>query len=177
MGTDPAVTLRERLGVAVDFADFSGRGGKRQQVLMHAKIDLTADLQAGIEQHVERAAHCAFGGIFNRHHAVMRAPRLDCAEHVVDRALRLESGRTAESLARCSLREGALRAEVGDAERLLKRQTRRNDFAKDGGERRIGQRPGVMGGDATQHLCFALGAIGVALLDFANTAGEFGALG
>jgi len=51
------------------------------------------------------------------------------------------------------------RAEIRDAQRLLERKARRHRLAKDLGDSLVGERPGIDGLQAREHLRLALGAV------------------
>ena len=78
-------------------------------------------------------------------------------------------------LARGALGEGAGGAEIGHLERLLQRQTGRHQLAEHALHRGRRQGAGVFLGQPAQHLRLALGAVDVAVLDFADALGQFGA--
>ncbi len=98
----------------------------------------------------------AFGGIFDRHHAVIRAVFADLGENVGDGFLRRITQAGAELADGRLMREGRLRAEIGDDHRLLERQRAGHDFAVDGAQLLVGHRPLVQLADALQHGAFAV---------------------
>src|SRR5439155_8772186 len=128
----PAVALREGLGMRVDAPHGPQALSLEQEILLHAQLDLRANAKRRGEQQVERAADDAFGRVLYRHHGELHRARLAAAERVIDRARRLALDRAAEMLAYRLLAEGPLGSEVGDADRLLQAAAGRDHLAEYG---------------------------------------------
>ncbi|MCY1451391.1 hypothetical protein D9M71_682570 [compost metagenome] len=101
----------------------------------------------------------ALGGVFHRHHAEVDRTGGHFAEHLVDRRHRLADHRVAEVLERRSLGEGALRAEVGNLERVLEGQAGRHDLAEQARHFLVAERSLVELHDVLEHPGFALGTV------------------
>ncbi len=113
----------------------------------------------------------AFGRIFHRNHSVVRAVLGHLRENVRDGLLRRVTQARTESLHGGLVRKSRLRPEVGDGHRFLQRQRAGHDFAVNGAQRIILDRPVVEFADALQHDALAVRRVdGLAglKLDFAN---------
>jgi hypothetical protein len=158
----------------VDLLDGGNALRAREQVLLHAKLDLAADAKRRGEQEVERAADRAFGRVLDRHDGELRGAGLAAAERFVDRCRRSRIDRAAEMLAHRLLAEGALGAEVGHADRLFQPAARRDDLPKH--RRDALRRQGAcLARNSSQDLGLAFRAIsGRALLQRADVLREAG---
>jgi hypothetical protein len=157
---EPAVALRERLGVRIDALHRAQVAPARHQVLLDAQLDLAADPERRDQQEVQRAADRALGGILRRHHGELRRAGLAAPEHLVDGGSRARLDRAAEMLAHRLLAEGALGPEVGDAQLLLQPAAGGNDLAEHARGGLRGQRIARLLCDAAQDLRFALRTVG-----------------
>src|SRR6185503_7017834 len=129
-------------------------------MLMNAQLDLTANLQRRREKHVERVdVDRAFARVFDRRDAEVRRAALDLVEHLVDRRHRERVYRVTEVLEDGRLRERAFGAEISDLQRLLLREARRHELAKQPHHLLVAQRPVVAVDDLAQHLRLALRAV------------------
>jgi Glu-tRNA(Gln) amidotransferase subunit E-like FAD-binding protein len=102
----------------------------RQQVLLHAQLDLGADLERRGEQQVEGAADRAFARVLHGNNSELGSAGLAAPEGLVDCSGRHRFHRGAEMLAHRLLAERALGPEVGDADRLLQAAAGGDDFAE-----------------------------------------------
>ncbi|MNO64216.1 hypothetical protein D3C76_549410 [compost metagenome] len=160
MGVQPLAALGQGLGVGVDAADAVGLGVfTDQQVMVDTQLDFAADHHVMFEEAVEGVVDRAFGGVFHRHDAKVHRPGRHFTEHFVDRRHRLADHRVTEVFHRCSLGEGAFRAEVSHFQRLLQRQARGHDFAEKPRHLFVAQRPLIALHHALEHLSFALRTI------------------
>jgi len=89
----------------------------------------------------------------------VRGTGLGAAERLVDRGAREALDRAAEVLAHRLLAEGALRPEVGDADRLLERTAGGDDLAKYR-QQPLGRQGAGRGGNAPQNLALPLRTVG-----------------
>ena len=142
---------------------------------MDRQIHLAADLEWRRQQKIQGATDRAFGRIFDGYKAVIRATGTDRSENIVNTGARCQSGRRSEMLARGALRIGSRWSEIGNFQWLLKCQAGGHDFAKNLLDCNGTKRAGVLGGDTTQNLGFALGSVDASLLDFTNTVRKTGA--
>jgi hypothetical protein len=74
--------------------------------------------------------HCAFGRILDRHDTEIGGAAFHFLKDLVDGRERQAPDRMSEVLVNGRLRERALRAEISDFQRILLRQARRHDLAK-----------------------------------------------
>ena len=133
----------------VKFFDVRARtAGLHHQALLDRQNNLRHDLQIAVHEHIERVRDDAFGGIFHRHHAVIRALFADLGEHVGDGFLRRIAQARAELPDGRLMRERRLRAEIGDGHRLFERERAGHDFAVNRAQLLVGHRPGVRLADA-----------------------------
>ena len=153
---EPLPALRQRLLVRADAHDLLEAMHAAHQVLMDAQLDFAADPQRRGQEHVERVVDRALGGILDRHDAEIGVARLHFLEHFADRGERQRAHRVPEVLEHCLLRERALGTEEPDLERLLLREARGHDFAKQPHDFFVAQRALVALERLAQHLCFAL---------------------
>ncbi len=156
---EPLRALRKRLRMRVDLDDAIEAGCVRQQVLLHAQLDLAADRKLGRVHQVERAADGALRGVLDGNHAVVGPARLARAENLVDARARQRIDELAEMLADGRVAERARRTEVCDAQALLECQACRHHLAEDADDRRVGQRAAVALAQPREHLRLAVGAI------------------
>ena len=105
----------------VDALDVLDAARARQQVLVHAQLDLTADAYVGREEHVQRGLDRTLRGILHRHDAEIGIAGRHFLEHFLDRGQRQRAHRVAEVLQRGLLRVRAFRPEVANLQRLLLR--------------------------------------------------------
>ena len=87
VGLHPGAALAERLRMGIELLDLRARA-VGQQAMLHRQNDLRDDLQVAIHEHVERVRDDAFGGVLDRHHAVVRAVLADLGEDIGDGLLR-----------------------------------------------------------------------------------------
>jgi hypothetical protein len=79
---------------------------------------------SGVWHMRSKVADRALGRILDRHHRIIGLAGLGCAKHFIDRRARLGLDQVPEMLAHRGMAEGARRAEVGDSQLLLERETR-----------------------------------------------------
>src|SRR6185312_11420873 len=84
MPGEPLRALRERLRMRIDLRDALDRRFLRQQVLLDAQLDLTADRELRRIHEIERAADGAFGRVLDGNDRVIRLPCLARAKDLVD---------------------------------------------------------------------------------------------
>jgi hypothetical protein len=126
------------------------------QAILNRQNDLRNDLQIAVHEHVERVRDHAFGGVLDRHHAVVRAFLADLGEHVGNGFLRGVAQAGAEPADGGLMRERGLRAEVGDGHRLLQRQRAGHDLAVNRAQLLVGHRSLVETADAVEDGAFAV---------------------
>jgi hypothetical protein len=182
VGAQPRRGLHERLRVAIHALDIFQPAAARHQVLLHAQLDLTADLEVGGEEHVQRDLDGALPRVFHRHHAEIGVARFHFLEHFFDAGQRQAQCRAAEVLEHGLLAEGAFRAEVADLQRLLLGKAGRHDFAEHMHQHFVAERAFVAVHHHAQHLGFAFGAVivhggGQLALGLADLVGELRAFG
>ena len=147
--------MAERLRVGIELLDLRARA-VGQQTMLHRQDDLRDDLQVAVHEHVERVRDHAFGGVLDRHHAVVRAVLADLGEDIGDGLLRRVAQAGAEALDGRLVRERRLGPEIGHRQRLLQRQGAGHDFAVNRPQRVVGERPLVLPADPLQHRPFAV---------------------
>ena len=130
--------MGENFGNAADFmAVFT------QQVVMDADNHFAAGFQSGYSQQVQSASHRAFGRIFYWRHQIIGLARFNLFEAVVDGGTRHGVCGVAEMFDGSLLGKCSLRAQIGNRQRTLHRQTFAHNLAKQPGDRFIRQRAAV----------------------------------
>ena len=147
--------------------------------MANRKHNLRDDLQVAVDKHVEGVGHDAFGGIFDRHDAVIRAAFGDFGEDVSNGLLGevVETG--AKSVDGRLVRKRRLGTEIGDGHHLLQAEGAGHDFAVDGAKTFVGDRPLVFPANALEHGQFSMrrvNLLAVFELDCADLEDEPGAL-
>ena len=155
----PGLALLQRLRVGVDAAHVLHAPGKRMQALVHMQFHLAADDRRGREEHVQRHLDHALAGVLHRHDTEIRVAGSHLLKHFLDAAQRQTVRGMPEMLEYRLLAEGALRAEVTDLQRLLLRQARGHDLAKQPHHLGVRQRAIVAVHHHAQHMRLPLRAV------------------
>ena len=71
VGIQPGTALRQGLLVRIHLFYLIGLLRFGQQVMMDTQFHLAADMQRGIDQHIQRMVHHPFNRIFDRHYTIM----------------------------------------------------------------------------------------------------------
>ena len=123
-----SAALTERLGMTVKSADlFQFTFG--QQALMNAHIDFRADFGIGLRKNVQRMGNCPFGGIFDRHAAVVGAAVGYIVKNIIDRAFGKIRHAVSEFGNGGNVRKRAFRPEISHIERMFECECAGHDFA------------------------------------------------
>merc|ERR1711964_106023 len=97
MCIQPLPALGERLLMGIDAGNFLILVLRRyQQMMMNAKLHLTADFQRRRHEHIQGVIDHTLSGILHRHHTVMRRTGLHLAEYRINRRQRHADDRVAE---------------------------------------------------------------------------------
>ena len=139
--------------------------------MLHRQNDLRDDLQVAIHEHVERVRDDALGGVLDGDHAIVRAVFADFGEDIGDGLLRRVEQAGAEAADGGLVGEGRLGPKIGNGEGLLERQGAGHDFAVNGPQRLVGNRPLVLPADPLQDGPFAVRRVNLLVglaLDFAD---------
>jgi hypothetical protein len=113
----------------------------------------------------------AFGGIFHRYDAVIRAALLHLGENVRDGLLRGVFQAGAEPANGGLVREGSFRAEIGDAQGLFQCERAGHDFTINRLQLFGGHWAGIQFGHAVEHSPFAMRRVdflAAGVFDFAD---------
>ena len=139
----------------------AGTGAARtdHQAVVDRQQEFTGDRKGRRQQQVERASDRALGRVLDRDHAVMRAARLDLAEDFVEGRAGTPLDQGTELAYHRFLAVGAGGTEVGDRERRFDGTAGAHDLDEDLAQRTGGQRPGIGGRQAVEHLCLAVGPV------------------
>ena len=160
VAAEPVVALCQGLGMGENFgnaADFMAVF--TQQVVMNADNHFAAGFQSGDCQQVQSTAHRAFGRIFYRRHQIIGLARFNLFEAVVDSGTRHGVCGVAEMFDGGLLGECSHRAQIGNRQRTLYRQTFAHNLAKQPSNRFIRQRASVQILNPAQNGYFPLRAV------------------
>src|SRR3569832_89860 len=155
----PLPTLGEGLLMRVHASYRTQSVDAAEEIMVYAQLHLADDLEQRVEKHVERVRDHTLRGILHGHHTVVAGACFDVAKDLVDGVVRHRAHRMTEVLERRHLRERTFGPEIGDAQRLLERETGRHDLAKQARHLLSAKRPFITRDDPAQHLGLALGAI------------------
>ena len=151
----PLPALRQRLRMHMQ-SPYIPQPAIAGQAILNRQNNLRNDFQIAVHEHVERVRDDAFGGVLDRHDAVVRAVFADLGEHVGNGLLRHVAQTGTETADGGLMRERRLRAEIRNGHGLLQRQRAGHDFAVNRAELVVGYRPFVRPADALQHSAFAV---------------------
>ena len=182
MAVEPAAALRQGLLMRIDRADGAEILGHAHQVMVDPQTHLAGDHERRGHEHVQGVTDHALGGILDRDDTEIAGTRFDLAEDLPDGRQGEGLHRMAEVLDRRGLSEGPGRAEIGDVERALERQTGGHDLAKEPRDLFAVERTRIGCLDATQNRDLALRPVELHLvavgcrLDMSDLLGAAGTL-
>src|SRR5579863_898218 len=167
--------LAERLLMREDLLDLCAVALARHQRMPDRQQNLADYHHRRVDREIKRQADRTLGGVFHRHHAIIRALVVERLEHRRNRRLRLVTRAQAEPPARRFMRIGMLRAEIGDANRALKRGAGGDNLGENPLDMFAAKRPRVVRDGALDYLALARRLIyrrSIGLLEVANLLGD-----
>src|SRR6266567_5523501 len=150
-----------------------------QQAVLHSQYDLRDDFQVAIHQHVEGMRHDAFGGVFNRHDAIVGAVLADFGKDVGDGSLGSVAQAGAEPADGRLVGESRLGTEIRNRHGFLQRKGAGHDFAINRSQRLVGDRPLVPAANPVEYGALPVRRVNFLArfeLDLANRQNVFGPL-
>ena len=156
VGVEPALALRQRLGMRQHHLDAIQRRRKAQQVVAHQQAGFAHDVQRRLQEQVERAGNHAFRGVLHGHHTKLSRTGRRGAKHLVDADTGHPLDAGAEELQGGLFAERAGRAQERDALGRLQGAAGRHDFAPDHGHTGVLQWARVGALQSMDHLRLAV---------------------
>ena len=131
MLADPVLALRQGLRMRGHHLHAAQTLPTAQGMVAHQQADFAHDLQGRVQKQIEAARDGAFGRVFYRHHAVLRAARRRGVKDFVKIAAITQFDTGTKKLQRRLLGESARWPQHGHALRRFQTAAGRHDFAPD----------------------------------------------